>query len=428
MKLEFVDLFAGLGGFHVALARLGHRCVLASEIDFNLRQLYKHNFGLMPQSDVRRLLHEDDVPPHDLLCAGFPCQPFSKAGEQLGLACKRDGDLFCHILRILRHRRPEMVMLENVANLERHDGGTTYQQMATDLRALGYEVDQRVLSPHHFGIPQVRHRLFVVAARGGLHDFSWPEPSSCTPSINHVLDDKPSDARRISDQYSRCIEVWQDFLNRYPPEEDLPSFPIWAMEFGATYPYLRTTPAKVSQGNLGRFSGAYGRPLRELPPAERMEGLPPYAREAEFAGWKQRFIRQNRELYSRNRHWVDDWRKKILDFPPSLQKFEWNCKGEQRRIANHILQFRASGVRVKRATAAPALIAMTTTQVPIIASEGRYMTVRECSRLQGLGDLAHLPDVPTRAYRALGNAVNADLVEQVASRLGSAFAGRREAA
>lgn len=398
--------------------------MLASEVDAGLRTLYFRNFGLEPQEDVRRL-HEGDVPPHDLLCAGFPCQPFSKAGEQLGLACRRDGDLFGHILRVLSHRRPMMVMLENVANLERHEGGRTYRRMVADLRKLGYEVDQRVLSPFKFGIPQVRDRLFIVAAQGGLGDFNWPESNGRVPSIHDVLDHDPPDARRISDQYERCIKVWQEFLDRFPTDQELPSFPIWSMEFGADYPYLGKTPTQTYCGDLSRYRGAHGQPLRDLPPKVRMEGLPSYAREDTFADWKKQFISLNRQLYRRNRHWIDDWRKKILEFPPSLQKLEWNCKGERRVLADHILQFRASGVRVKRATAAPALIAMTTTQVPIITSQGRYMTVRECSRLQGLGTLAHLPDAPTRAYRALGNAVNADLVALVAERLIAATQGRR---
>ncbi len=118
-----------------------------------------------------------------------------------------------------------------------------------------------------------------------------------------------------------------------------------------------------------------------------------------------------------NKKWLDAWVSKITTFPFSLQKMEWNCKGESRIIRDHILQFRASGLRVKRSTTAPALIAMTTTQVPIIGRDNRFMTIRECSRLQGMGELKHLPATEERAYRALGNAVNADIVEQIGMQL-----------
>ncbi len=413
-KLKFVDFFSGLGGFHVGLARLGHQCVMACELQSDLRELYSRNFGLQPWPDIRTL-DPDAVPGHDLLCAGFPCQPFSKAGEQLGLACERDGDLFASLLRVIRSRRPPLLMLENVANLAKHDSGATYRNMAKQLRSLGYKTDQHVLSPHEFGIPQVRDRLFIVGALDGLGAFSWPRPTSVRPHITMVLDKNPSGAKKIPDHYTACLEVWQEFLDLFPRNEELPSFPIWSMEFGADYPFEKVTPARSR--DLGRYRGSHGQSLKALPSERQLEGVPSYARSCDFPTWKRVFIRQNRSLYDRHRQWMDKWIPEIKRFPSSLQKLEWNCKGERRSLAAHIIQFRASGVRVKRADAAPALIAMTTTQVPIIAAEGRYMTVRECARLQGLGELQYLPQSETRAYRALGNAVNADMVELIAKGL-----------
>lgn len=156
--------------------------------------------------------------------------------------------------------------------------------------------------------------------------------------------------------------------------------------------------------------------MRQLAPEARWAALPSHARteQFEFPKWKRDFIRQNREFYAANRKWIDPWLSKVLPFPSSLQKFEWNVQGGERDIWRYVLQFRASGVRVKRPTTAPSLIAMTDTQVPIIGWERRYMTPRECAALQSLGGLA-LPQSRNRAFEALGNAVNAEVVGSIAS-------------
>jgi len=416
-QLQFVDLFAGIGGFHVGLGRLGHRCVFACEKDEGLREVYRRNFGMLPARDVREL-EANDVPRHDILCAGFPCQPFSKAGEQLGLVCERDGDLFKEILRILDHRRPKWIVLENVANLLRHDAGDTYLWMKDELASLGYTVDERVLSPHRYGIPQIRERAFIVGSLNGLEQFHWPKPRETSPEIRSVLDHQPADARPVLDHYVECLSVWQEFLDRIPAREPLPSFPIWTFEFGATYPYTGTPPLLRDPRYLARTQGSFGQSLKGLSEDERRERLPNYARgTAPFPKWKQTFIAQNRAFYERHRRRLKPWIRKLEPFAPSLQKLEWNCKGEVRRLENHVLQFRASGVRVKRSNWAPALVAMTTTQVPVITWEHRYMTVRECSRLQGLGEINLSQLSSTSAYRAIGNAVSADIVEMICAAL-----------
>src|SRR5713101_2871617 len=112
--MKFVDLFAGLGGFHLALEQLGHECVFACELDADLSAIYTQNFGLVPSGDIRKI-SPDEIPPHEILCAGFPCQPFSKAGEQNGFDCPSWGDLFKRVVAILKHHEPEFVLLENVS-------------------------------------------------------------------------------------------------------------------------------------------------------------------------------------------------------------------------------------------------------------------------------------------------------------------------
>lgn len=417
--MDFIDLFAGLGGFHVALQRLGHTCVFASEIDESLRYVYQKNFGLMPQGNIRKL-QVSDIPNHEILCAGFPCQPFSKAGEQQGLDCPRWGDLFEHVRKILHHHKPRYFILENVSNLSRHDQGKTWQKMKVALEKEGYLVDSHRLSPHRFGIPQVRERLYIIGSRSGLNGFSWPKEKPNVPtSILSALQKDPPNARPLSEQVIECLEVWQKFIQRFPENIELPSFPIWSMEFGATYPFETTTPHATGLRDLCAYRGSHGQKLSELLPQDRLNTLPSYARtrEAHFPRWKIMFIKQNRDLYKEHKSWIDRWMSEILKFPPSLQKLEWNCKGEVRDIWRYVIQFRASGVRVKRPTSSPSLVAMTTTQVPIIAWEKRYMTPRECANLQSLSKLQCLPESSTRAFKALGNAVNADIIELIARSL-----------
>lgn len=432
---RFVDLFAGLGGFHVAMKRLGGEGVFAAEWEPTLNALYTKNFKIPAWTDINTLESDADirreVPDHDVLTAGFPCQPFSKAGDQLGFKDTSQGNLFFKVLQILKVKRPRRFVLENVPNILRHDRGRTKETILRELRALGYAVEEERFSPHEFGIPQVRDRAYFIGSLDGLDGFEWPKKHKDPTDITSVLRHDVPAARAIPETTLHAIDMWGDFLDRSPASVKMPSFPIWSMEFGATYPYEDETPASVwdrrrSNGLSGlNVRGSFGFNLDGLRISEQQELIPSHSRrdgDFEFPRWKRTFISQNRDFYAENATWIDPWLDlwKPWDLPSSFQKMEWNAQGEERDIDNFVLQVRASGLRIKRPTTAPSLIAFTQTQVPILganlAGGRRYMTPRECAQLQSLREI-HLPEGDLDAYRALGNAVNARVVEAIAEPL-----------
>lgn len=413
--MKFVDLFAGLGGFHLAAGSLGGKCVFASEINESLRNLYKRNFGIEPASDITKVA-PNEVPEHDLLCAGFPCQPFSKAGDQMGLEDECRGTVFWSVLEILRAKKPTWVLLENVPHFVRHDAGNTFGKIRTAMERAGYQVEYQQYSPHQFGVPQIRERVYMAAYRGQRAQFPWPTPArSCERlSVNTILDKNPLNATRLSRHVIRCIEIWQEFLQLIPADAKLPSFPIWAMESGATYPYDQGSLTRLPLRKLHKYRGSFGRSLQGLSRKQAMAALPSHARRSSnsFPKWKQQFIKQNRFFFAKYQKQLRQWLPKLSSLPSSYQKLEWNCQGEVRDIWQYLLQFRASGVRVKRQDTAPSLVAMTTTQIPIVAWERRYMTTLECARLQSMAKLREFP-LGIAAMEALGNAVNVTVVRNI---------------
>lgn len=445
-RLEFIDLFAGLGGFHLALEHLGQdygfrpECVFASELREDLRVLYSGNYNIpfgKINSDITQLDTDEKIlekiPPHKLLCAGFPCQPFSKAGKRQGFNDKEGrGILFNYIEAILRLRHPKYILLENVANLETHDGGNTWKTIKAKLEALDYDVDQKILSPHEFGIPQHRKRIYIVGVytkyykgkKISLKNFAFPkaeETVSC--HISQIVDEKPEPFVPLKDSTKHQLDVWQDFVDLCVQHTgNVPKSPIWAMEFGATYDYEDKAPAYQDVKDLIGKKGDRGKIITGPTMQDCLNQLPSYARgtkEKQFPDWKRSFIKQNRDFYTRNKPWLDDWLLNIQGWENSHIKLEWNCTLQDGTgIYNKIIQYRPSGIRVKRPTFSPALTYMGS-QVPIFpwANGGRYMTETEAARLQGMSELKFGLLSRQRTFEALGNAVNVDIVKLILEKL-----------
>ena len=188
MEITFIDLFCGIGGFRLALESLGARCVFSCDKDRQARKTYQANFGEEPEGDITTIA-ADSIPDFNILCGGFPCQPFSIAGKQRGFKDTR-GTLFFEIARIVKAKQPEVVFLENVPNLARHDNGNTLRVILDTLDGLGYDVHYQILNAAHYGVPQIRKRIYFVCFRKDVQvDFVFPEPTFEDVAVEDYLEE-----------------------------------------------------------------------------------------------------------------------------------------------------------------------------------------------------------------------------------------------
>lgn len=169
-NLKFIDLFAGIGGFRLGFEKAGFQCVFSCEIDPKCREVYYNNFGDIPCGDITTI-NPVSIPDFDVLTAGFPCQPFSISGKKRGFADTR-GTLFWEICRIIEAKKPPVIVLENVKHLIHHDAGNTLQVIISTLENFGYYVSYQLLNAKDFGVPQHRERIFIIATKSQLFDFS----------------------------------------------------------------------------------------------------------------------------------------------------------------------------------------------------------------------------------------------------------------
>mgnify|MGYP001081580450 CR=1 FL=1 len=380
-KFKFIDLFCGIGGFHQAMSQLGGQCVYACDIDEDCRKTYEANYGIRPDRDITKV-DASKIPAYDVLCAGFPCQAFSKAGKRLGFQDETKGTLFFDVERIMQHTKPQYALLENVRNLASHDDGNTWRVIHQHLVAIGYNVLCKpvIFSPHYIGIPQHRERVYIMCIRkdiGELPDFFWNSDKLPKCRIDDIMqvdsDIADLDRYRLSEDKISLLNLWDEFVHNIKGSK-LPGFPVWSEYF------------------------------KPIDPMENM---------SEYPKWKINFIQKNNQLYLENKNFIDAWLPRARKHPlffGAKAKLEWQAGQYQNpSLWDNILQFRPSGIRVKPGTYFPALVAIT--QTSIVGSRKRFLTLRECARLQSFPDTFQPDVIEAQAYKQFGNAVNVETVK-----------------
>lgn len=416
-KVKFVDLFAGIGGFHVALEKVAKmndydiECVFVSEIDKEAKKTYSTNFNF-DESQMINIRELDDVasevPDHDFLFAGFPCQTFSNAGKKMGFLDEIRGTLFFDIVKILKNKKPKYILLENVKHLVNHDNGNTWKTIINTLQnELGYIIPKEplILSPHNFGIPQERQRVFIPGVLRSKTNYNKQYLEIKLNQINNknkkeiknVYEVKKSIFKKYlekninekfylknnknGDYLIGVFNAWEEFLKNIKWKENRTLPVIWAYEFGKKY-------------NLDSFPN-----------------------------WKRKYINDMRELYSLNKQFIDNWIKKynVNNWNKREQKFEWQAGLDIKSLKDSFIQLRQSGIRCKRPIKFPTLVAMV--QIPLIydtnINEWRYLTPRETANLQSFPKSFKIHNEITNSnntfysYKQFGNAVNVEIVSYI---------------
>ena len=416
-KFTFVDLFCGIGGFHQAMASLGGKCVFACDINQLCRDVYAANYKatgdeLIISDDIKKAARDKNLPQFDMLCGGFPCQTFSKAGKQNGFKVVENengetddrGQLFFRIIDILQdHPECNYVILENVRNLA--DKENDWKVVCDELKKLGFVIteDAIIESPHKFGIPQVRERVYILGVKEHaiqseelrnskkitreMLNISSHYKECPKNSIPMLLDATCDPKYYVPDEIAEVLDIWEEFLQNVKGVKS----PFWLHKAGL---------------------GIYDDEQYKSDPVIGYQDMPE---------WKKEMVWKSREMYNNNFEFIDEWveRHKMTERSLIHQKFEWNASRDCTTIKQGITQFRQSGVRVKNPDYFPSLVAMNNT--PIVwdetAKKYRYLSPHEAAKLQSFRDDFIFNESDPVSYRQLGNSVNVKLVRMFAEAL-----------
>lgn len=381
-KLKFIDLFCGIGGFHQALNKLNCECVFASDIDVKCRDVYKLNYNLTPEGDITKI-DIKTIPNFDILCGGFPCQPFSKAGDQMGFEDHR-GNLFFNICKIAEYHKPKYMILENVRNLATHDDGNTWKVIYNKIISMGYNTysEPIILNVLHFNVPQNRERVIILCKRNDLGKL--PElpniptnpKKTLTMQIKNIIDNSSDNSKYNIDGKLKDVEkIWNNFIKVLLKNNiTMPKFPIWTDMWDC---------------DLKKHKDFYKK----------------------YKNW----IDKNREFYNNNinilKKWLEESRNNENWFG-AVRKFEWQAGDllDNDSLNTVLWCARGSGIRVKRPDYIPTLVAMS--MIPIYGPESRKLSPRELLRLQSFPDNFKYDE--KSIYKQVGNAVNVKMIEKCA--------------
>ena len=266
-KFTFIDLFAGIGGIRIPFDELGGNCVFTSEFDKFAQQTYEANFGEIPSGDIT-LIDEKDIPKHDLLLGGFPCQAFSNAGLRKGFNDTR-GTLFFDIARILDYHKPKAFLLENVKGLRGHDNGNTLRTILKVLDEIGYQtLESQVLNAKDFGLPQNRERIFIVGF-WKYKDFRFPKPPKIETRLGSILQN------RVKDKYTISDKLWESHQRRRK-ENQLKGTGFGYSLFNKESEFTRTLSSRYYKDGSEILIEQKNKNPRMLTPLEarRLQGFP----------------------------------------------------------------------------------------------------------------------------------------------------------
>ena len=374
--MNYIDLFSGIGGFHQALKDLNCKCILASDIDKNCQYIYKINYDINVEKDVK-LIDPLNITDLDIICGGFPCQTFSNAGKKKTFSDKR-GLLFDEIIRIANIKKPKFMFLENVKHILKVGDGEVIKYIKEKLYENNYIVQLFNISPHTYGIPQQRERIYFVCIRKDIYnhkDIILPINDKKL-DFESYLDKKVDNKYYIKDDILDILNAWDEMIKNFDVGEKI-SPTILINEY-----YINE---RISKFN-------------------------------EYPKWKQKYISKNENLINKYKDKWDIWYEKHKDILQKREiygKLEWQAGKikENDSIWNYFIQIRQSGIRVKRAHHFPTLVAIS--QIPIYGKEKRYITPRECARLQSFPEDFKIDELDKNSYKQFGNAVNVDNVHTV---------------